>query len=33
MIVVMLIIITKINIIMINDKGNREEKERERERA
>ena len=30
MIIVILIIITTINIIMINDKGNREEKERER---
>ena len=30
MIIVILIIITPINIIMINDKGNREEKERER---
>ena len=31
MIIVVLIIITTINIIIINDKGNREEKERERE--
>ena len=30
MIIVILIIITTINIIMINDKGNREEKERAR---